>query len=442
MVESFTPLHQVLSIRESDPPPILSLNNEEENEAVIPRADGARAWLTLAECFMIEGLTWGFAFSFGVFQLYYTTHSPFAQQLHIAVIGTCSTGVMYLIAPISLYILEAWPSVRRRSSFMGLFISSSALAAASFSTHTWHLILTQGVLYAIGGSLLYSPTTFYIDDWFKDKKGLASGIMWAGSGTFGLIFPFPLKWLLNRYGFATTLRVCSIGLPVLCAPLIYFLKPRSPAPSRSQPISYDFFTTRTHICLQLCNFFESMGYLFPSIYLPSYANSLSLPENSGALLVALLNLFSTLGSFAFGALCDRFPVTTVITISTVGATTSVFLLWGFAIELHILIIFTACYGFFAGGFSVIWWGMMKEVKEKCSTAKTGPLMGCFAAGRGLGAILGGLLSGPLLRQGRLNGRMGSGTEYGVLIIFTGVSAAFGVLCWIPRLVERVRGLIS
>lgn len=90
---------------------------------------------------------------------------------------------MYLFAPVSLYILEAWPSFRRRSSVLGLILVVITLIASSFSTAVWHLILTQGVLYAIGGSLLYSPTCFYLDEWFIKKKGLAFGIMWAGVGT-------------------------------------------------------------------------------------------------------------------------------------------------------------------------------------------------------------------------------------------------------------------
>lgn len=40
----------------------------------------------------------------------------------------------------------------------------------------------EGVLYAIGGSLLYSPAMFYVDEWFVKKKGLAFGVMWAGVG--------------------------------------------------------------------------------------------------------------------------------------------------------------------------------------------------------------------------------------------------------------------
>jgi hypothetical protein len=130
----------------------------------------------------------GFPFSFGVFESYYINNIPFSHHPDgIAMIGTFSSGGMYLIAPITLYVLEAWPSIRRLSSISGLAVVVTALVASSFSTRVWHLVLTQGCLYAIGGSFLYAPTMFYLDEWFILRKGLAFGIMWAGVGTVGLI---------------------------------------------------------------------------------------------------------------------------------------------------------------------------------------------------------------------------------------------------------------
>lgn len=90
---------------------------------------------------------------------------------------------MYLVAPITLHALESWPAIRRLSSIIGLIVAVTALVASSFAKKVWQLILTQGVLYAIGGSMLYSPTMFYLDEWFVKRKGLAFGIMWAGVGT-------------------------------------------------------------------------------------------------------------------------------------------------------------------------------------------------------------------------------------------------------------------
>jgi hypothetical protein len=63
---------------------------EDYARAIPPADSGKEAWLFLAACFMIEALVWGFPYSFGVFQQYYSTHEPFASSGNIAVIGTFS----------------------------------------------------------------------------------------------------------------------------------------------------------------------------------------------------------------------------------------------------------------------------------------------------------------------------------------------------------------
>jgi hypothetical protein len=155
----------------------------QKNDSKLPKADGGKnAWLFLLGCFVIEALVWGqhpyanqkdyianepigFPISFGVFETYCSNSLAFSRHSdEIAAIGTFALGGMYLIAPLTLYILEAWPSMRRISSVFGLLIVLTALVAASFSTRVWHLILTQGILYAVGGSFLYAPTMFYLDE--------------------------------------------------------------------------------------------------------------------------------------------------------------------------------------------------------------------------------------------------------------------------------------
>ncbi len=86
---------------------------------------------------------------------------------------------MYLGLPITFAMLQSWPNFRRLSTVIGLGIMCVALAISSFSTTATHLILTQGVLYAIGGSLAYSPTILFVDEWFVRKKGFAFGVMWV-----------------------------------------------------------------------------------------------------------------------------------------------------------------------------------------------------------------------------------------------------------------------
>lgn len=147
-------------------------------------------------------------------------------------------GIMYLGAPFSFALLQRFPLHRRHCALVGLVIMIIGLVAASFATRVSHLILTQGVLYAIGGSMLYTPTIIFLKEWFIARKGLAFGVMWAGTGNrlpirlesrpclislgFSRVcIPFLMNWGLNEYSFSTMLCVWSMVLFLLVGPLLY-----------------------------------------------------------------------------------------------------------------------------------------------------------------------------------------------------------------------------
>lgn len=119
---------------------------------------------------------------------------------------------MYFSAPLVALIMQRYPGTRRPGMFIGALIVVVALLAASFCNSVAGLLATQGVLYAVGGLLLYYPAMIYVDEWFVKRKGLAYGVMWAGSGSAGVVVPFLLQWLLDTYGFRTALRVWTIIL--------------------------------------------------------------------------------------------------------------------------------------------------------------------------------------------------------------------------------------
>lgn len=192
-----------------------AINNEGTNQpSSLPPADsGKDAYLTLAGCFVLEALVWGFPNSFGVFQAYFRSHEPFSRDPStIAAISTTASGLMYLSSPLAALAIQRWPRFRRSASFVGLIVTAVALIAASFAKNAATLLATQGVLYAIGGLTLYFPAMYVIDEWFIKRKGLAFGIVWTGTGVAGAVVPFLLHWLLDLYGFRTALRVWAIML--------------------------------------------------------------------------------------------------------------------------------------------------------------------------------------------------------------------------------------
>lgn len=77
------------------------------------------------------------------------------------------------------------------------------------------LYFTYGIVFACGCSFAYQPSLVILGHYFKRRLGLVNGIVTAGSSVFTIVLPYMLSGLLDRVGFANTLRVLSIFMFVL-----------------------------------------------------------------------------------------------------------------------------------------------------------------------------------------------------------------------------------
>ena len=118
--------------------------------------------------------------------------------------------MLYLTSPFTFALLARWPHLRPYFGPIGLFLAIVGTLASSFATTVTQLIITQGVISALGCGLLFTPTTFYLDEWFVRRKGLAMGIMWAGKSITGVAIPFIMEASLQRFGPARTLQAWSV----------------------------------------------------------------------------------------------------------------------------------------------------------------------------------------------------------------------------------------
>ncbi|KAF4461017.1 major facilitator superfamily transporter [Fusarium albosuccineum] len=391
----------------------LSANHAEFS---LPQADGGKdAYLFLAACFIIEALVWGFPFAFGVFQDYYRTHEPFAGTGGIPIIGTCclSQGIMYLDTPLILALQRTYPRACLYTPLIGLVTMCASLAASSFAQETWHLVLTQGVLYGICGSIGYLPCILYMEQW--------SGRLYHPSVARDLPSKMGIQDDFEDLGYSLVYHHASSNLlhQATSAPISndqdQFLQPQVPP--------YQDF-----LIYQSANIIEGIGYFLPAVYLPTYARSvLSAGHFASALTVILINVASVFGVVIVGTLSDRLHPTTCILISTAGAVLGTFLLWGLAANLVVLYTFCIVYGFFAGSYISVWPAIMRHVADDFSAKENWnsgvssgksvfePILiwGFLVAGRGIGNIASGPLSEALIKgmpwRGQAAGGYGSGS---------------------------------
>jgi MFS family permease len=344
---------------------------------------------------------------------------------------------MYFAAPIVYGMLRKYPQYRKACSVIGFAILLCGLIGASFAQTIPQLLATQGVLYAIGGSLHYFPAFLYLDEWFVQRRGLAYGTVWAGGGAAGVAIPLTMGWVLMNWGFRTALRTWAVITVVLTTPALVFMKGRLPdrhADMGPQKLDMRFLRSPAFWVLEAGNIIQCLGYFMPGLYLPSFATAQGWSPLSGTIAVSLCNGASSLGAAFTGWLVDRYHVTTVINICAAGTVSAVFLFWGFASYQPVMYIFAVLYGMFAGAFASTWAGCTNPVRRDYPAVETGMIIALFSAGKGLGAMISGPLSGALVKSDvwKNHAPYAYGSGYGYLIVFSGITASFASVGWVGK----------
>ena len=381
--------------------------------------------------------------NYGVLQEYLFSNWTLDGSRSITgIIGTTSNGVMYISMPFLFALFtKRWAHRRQTAALCGAVLMCLSFVLSSFSTHVWHLVVTQGVMAALGGALVYSPTTLSLGEWFANSnRAVAYGVTLSCKNIVGSACPFLFRGLLDHYGFRVTMRIwAAVAAGTSLLAIFLVPTPRSSLNSgstRTRKIPWHFLRHQTFYIYSVAIMLQSSGYGLPQTYLNTHDVS-RVSKTSATLLLTLFNVPGICSSSFFGYLSDnkRYPLsaTTVTFISAICSALSAWLFWGLTSQgsMGLLVIFAVTYGFFAGGYSAIWGGVLNEIESEAAHANEaidpGMLYGLLNGSRGIGYVAGGLIGVPLLKAGSGSaiGSFGFGTGYGPIIIFTGLSSAFG-----------------
>ena len=384
--------------------------------------------------------------SYGVFQEYYSSNWPLrGGHSAVGIIGTTFNGVIYLAMPFLFAALtQKWARFRHLVALAGVMLTCLSFLLSSFSTRVGHVVVTQGVLAPFGCALIYSPTTLSLGEWYANKnRAVAYGIVLSSKNIVGSVCPFLFRALLDRCGFRLSLRIWA-AITAGTSLVAIFLIPNRPSSissaneSRPRRVPWQFLKHKTFYIYSVATTLQSAGYGIPQTYLSSYAHdAAALSQTSATLLLTLFNIPGIVSSSFFGYLTDnkRFPLsaTTTTFISALSSTLAVFLLWGLASRnsMALLALFSIIFGFFAGGYSATWGGVVNDIEreaiDKNEAVDIGVLYGLLNGARGIGYVSGGFAGILLLQNGSASklASFGYGTEYFPLIVFTGISSVFG-----------------
>lgn len=189
-----------------------------------------------------------------------------------------------------------WPWYERYFQIGGLVVSASGLLASAFVTKPWHLVLTFGIMYPCSAAT-YLPCATNVFEWFQARRGLATGIMYSGTGAGGMIYPFVVQALLRRFGYKATMVSLAVAFVLLNAFGLLWCKRRVPfqrsagqKPRRVRPkADWTFMHSRVPWLAMVYLTISSLGNFIPLLWLPSYAAAINTRTPDGATLVSLMN---------------------------------------------------------------------------------------------------------------------------------------------------------
>jgi predicted MFS family arabinose efflux permease len=220
----------------------------------------------------------------------------------------------------------------KRTIMLCLTLLMTGTGLSTFMTEPWQLFLTWGLMVGIGsGAGAVGMAAAVANRWFARRTGFAMGLLTAANAAGQLIFLPLLALLAERYGWQGVAVCVTLAIAVVL-PIVFIMLPESPArigigpygstamqaPGSDHAAGSNPFTVAINALFRagrsmdfwlLCLTFGVCGFSTNGLintHLIAYCADHGIAEVNGASILAVIGVFSLIGSAASGWMCDRF----------------------------------------------------------------------------------------------------------------------------------------
>ncbi|KXL47409.1 hypothetical protein M433DRAFT_157399 [Acidomyces richmondensis BFW] len=412
----------------------------------------------VASAFTVVFTCCGLNFAFGVYQALYDSLSrkagtPFegASPAEIDLIGTLSISLMTIGAPF----VVAWAKILspRIVCFAGGVVFGLALILASFGTKLWHFELTQGLLLGVGTSMAYMVAVTVTPSWFTSRRGLAMGVILAGTGVGGVVWAPVLSLCINKIGYRNTLRLTgalSFALIAVGSGAMMW-EPRTLARIQVENAARTHRTlallkvplvemrvakSRKFVAQALSALLQSAAYYTPVFFFAAYARTLGYSDTAGANFIAISNACNALGKVAIGYAADKAGRLNALVLTTLLSAVATLCFWlpstllgdtSNSSSQGLFITFAILYGLFASAYVSLF---PTSLVELFGVQNFASVNGVLYMVRGFATMVGTPIGGVLIRGSGKN-RLGGPGMYESMSVLVSVLlfAATGAALW-------------
>ncbi|KAI1483653.1 riboflavin transporter MCH5 [Daldinia eschscholtzii] len=381
---------------------------------------GLEAWLVVAGGFCALFSTFGLVNCVGVFVNYYVA-GPLSNY-NVSTVTWITSIQTFMMSGLNAVMGRLFDSYGPRwLLIIGSLVFCFGLMMLSLSTEYYQIILSQGIVSAVGMSAVFNSAMNSVMGWFFKRRAAALGLMVSGSSLGGVVLPIMMNHLIPRIGFPWTVRAIGFMLLGLCAFACCTVKSR--LPPRKRPFKFVEYVRPLRepafVCIILGGFFFFFGMFLPFNYIQLQARQQGIDAAIIPYLLPIINAVSIVGRILPGFLGDKFGRFNVMVFISGLSGIITLALWVPSKSTAMTIAYGAIFGFASGGFVSLLPAVVAQISD---IREIGIRSGIAFFMSALGALTGSPIAGAIVNANH-------GSFLG-LQLFCGIVMTVSMLCFI------------
>lgn len=361
-------------------------------------------WKIVAASFLICLIAYGIQYSFGVF------FKPIQQEFSWSRALVSGIVSVYWIGHGAFSILMGWLADKYGPRWIVTAAGSIAGLALLLVGHVqaaWQLYLFYGVIFSLGISAIWTVLISVVSRWFVQKRGMALGLIAAGTGTGTVVMPILSRYLISAYDWRTTYTIWGVVIWLFIITVATFLR-RDPESMGLKPYGWEpekpssagrvmvitfgaAIRQRALWVLAAMHLFTSVGLQMLMTHVVNYATDVGVAPMMAASFVSFIGGFGIAGRILVGGASDRIGARRAFVICALANMVAMFWLtqitssWAFYL-------FGVFFGFFYGGWIPMFPALAAEL---FGTSHLATIYGIVTLASGVGGVIGPFMAGYL-----------------------------------------------